>query len=246
MGRKANVTPNEVSYSAVIHAYAQKGDPEGAQLCLEEMRKANATPDEFSYNAVIKAHVNFGNIEGAEKWLSLLQKDLGVPSCVSFCTALCCDAASPHDVTRIVQEMQSAGVVLTHAGYRIACLRLVLSGREELAIDLYRAAIKLQVLGPLWREGDGCVDLHRLPRVVAELALTSILEDMIGVSSKDTAWAKHGLTIDCGMGRHSRDGVPILRPAIHKFLTDKGLLCEDEGLHFHVPATSLLAWVAAQ
>ena len=31
------VTPNEISYNAVINAHSQKGDPDGAKRCLEEM-----------------------------------------------------------------------------------------------------------------------------------------------------------------------------------------------------------------
>ena len=32
--QNARLTPNEVSYSALINAYAQKGDPEGAERSL--------------------------------------------------------------------------------------------------------------------------------------------------------------------------------------------------------------------
>ena len=51
----AGVAPDEVTYSAVISAYARKADTEGAQRCLKAMQAAQVTSYEITYTAMINA-----------------------------------------------------------------------------------------------------------------------------------------------------------------------------------------------
>lgn len=72
--------------------------------------------------------------------------------------------------------------------------------------------------------GDAIIDLHGLPVEVAKIAVQVALEDLLlggGPGSKGRAPAQvRDLIIVTGIGKHSRGGVALVRPAVIEFLRE--------------------------
>ena len=59
---KAGMKPNEVSYSSVINAWAQKSEVKQAEQWLDWMCKADMKPELISDNSVINAWAHVSDI----------------------------------------------------------------------------------------------------------------------------------------------------------------------------------------
>jgi len=74
--------------------------------------------------------------------------------------------------------------------------------------------------------GEAIMDLHGLPAEVAKIAVQVALEDLLlggGPGAKRTNAPKKlgDLIIITGIGKHSRGGVAVVRPAVIEFLRDQ-------------------------
>jgi len=69
-----SLTPDVVSYSAIMDACAQRGETKRAETWFNRMVSAGVDPDTVSFNTLIKAHARASDIAGAERWLVRARK----------------------------------------------------------------------------------------------------------------------------------------------------------------------------
>ena len=55
-----SVTPDEVTWNALLEAYVKGADVDGARAVMEEMRAAGVNPNEVTWKTLLKLYVGLG------------------------------------------------------------------------------------------------------------------------------------------------------------------------------------------
>lgn len=157
---------------------------------------------------------------------------------------------------RVIKKMMDAGVARDLVFYSIGVAALKKTGSGHLALSLFRegseklTAAEQEGKWPHWRWHPAPVyDLHGACVEVAEVALASLLNDMVE-RPLGRGWHSpyHPLVVDAGEGHHSKDE-PKLLALLLTFFEVHGLPAEPvgglRGL-LQVSGGDLEAWVAEQ
>merc|ERR1712176_1384464 len=110
---EARISPNILSYNAVLDGCAQVGDAEGVERWLRAMKERNIVPNTRSFTAALRCCARRGDPESALKWLDTM-RSVGpdvVPNEIAYNSAIrSCANAKPKAsevAERLFQEMRA-------------------------------------------------------------------------------------------------------------------------------------------
>ncbi|PCJ70056.1 MAG: hypothetical protein COA56_17045 [Dehalococcoidia bacterium] len=91
-------TPNEISFSSVIHACGEAGEVVKAEQHLARMEAAGGAPNEISYSSVIHACAKAGEVAKAETWPERMTAQNIPPNAISFYSVInaCAQVSIPN------------------------------------------------------------------------------------------------------------------------------------------------------
>lgn len=104
---EAGVTPNPISYIAIVDVLARTGDSAGAAWWLSEMKRKGLQPPTATYAAVICSCAKDGHATAAVRWLTEMRQ-AGVPPCARCFNAIitsCAKSGDSRGAIRWLEEM---------------------------------------------------------------------------------------------------------------------------------------------
>merc|ERR1719305_1819229 len=113
------MTPNAVTFSAMIDACAKASDCAGAELWHNRMVEAGIEASNHSFGSVISACARAGNADKAEAWLNHMG-ELGIePDVVTFSSVIdaCSKADNAERAERVFQRMRGKGLTPNIVAY---------------------------------------------------------------------------------------------------------------------------------
>merc|ERR1719161_881022 len=113
------MTPNAVTFSAMIDACAKASDPAGAELWHNRMVEAGIEASQHSFGSVISAFAKAGDADKAELWLNRMD-ELGIePDVVAFSSVIdaCSKADDAERAERVFQRMRGKGITPNIVAY---------------------------------------------------------------------------------------------------------------------------------
>ena len=79
-----NIKPNRVTYHRLLHLYCQRGDLEGAQKILLEMKAAKMPVHEGVFNSLIYGNMKAGDLKAGESVLDIMKENKIEPSADTY------------------------------------------------------------------------------------------------------------------------------------------------------------------
>lgn len=245
--RKAMIACNQAEHDA-RRARATSADPppnsvtqqfqwwECAISLLRRMKENGLKPDMHTYSSAISA------CEAAGKWqraLSILQAAIGESHddslnlyCFNAALAACEKGGAwveALDLFERMKQMNGKGLSPNVVTYGSLILALENAGQKDMALSLYRDAIRKDVVKP-WRNTRDekgnyirAMDLHSFSAAMARAAVRNHLEQLRRKSPSDEF---HDLVIIVGKGLRSGDE-PVLRDAAEQVLFREYGLASD-------------------
>ncbi|KAK0577148.1 hypothetical protein LWI29_028620 [Acer saccharum] len=106
------VTPNNVTYNALIDAYCKKGNLEEAKQLFEGMEKKGVRPNTFTYNILINGNCKKENFEEAKRLLEKMEKYRVRPDTVIYNVLIdmYCKKRKTEESRKLIGHMEAKGV----------------------------------------------------------------------------------------------------------------------------------------
>merc|ERR1719161_2840393 len=113
------MTPNAVTFSAVMNAWGRAGDVSRAARWLRAMLDKGMTPNAVTFSAVISACAKAGDADKAELWLNHMDEFGIEPDVVAFSSVIdaCSKADDAERAQRVFGRMRDKGITPNIVAY---------------------------------------------------------------------------------------------------------------------------------
>lgn len=132
----AQLQPDQNTYEALIAAYCNEGDIQGASKILGFMKSTNLAITEAVFSSLIKGHARSGDMESAKNILSVMEGAGLVPGRKAY-DALLCAYAEKGDIEGIKQTLHDCKVTLTDGVFLNVIYYLAKSGHSQFVPDIF-------------------------------------------------------------------------------------------------------------